>query len=227
MALQSIENSQKQRRNHPLSLRLSVVSLSAFLCTQGRQSCSAFSMVAPPMPPRQMKAPTRNWKTNTYVPPADIVERVTMDKMKDGASSSEKGQPLGTPSLSRGVYPAHASPLFRTEPKSKSSDSESFPSKITRIGMMSYPAFVVRQAASFLADETTELLARKEHQEFLTEAQTGTIKLNRAMSDVLAAQDNLQYLWDIAGEAVVAHGLIQTKPLKLGEQWSVVEGIKP
>ena len=209
----------QQKRINACFVGRSIVVVAAFLSSKERLLCSAFSLVAPPM--QQTATPSRSWKSHTYHP----TELAVSDKVpsKVVLESPERlcpatGQQAATTKDS--LMPALSSPLFPTKDKiehhfrytrTKSGRKLSNVDPITPAQVKSR---IIRFMAATLIHEFAELKISKELDSWLSKLQADTFRMNQAIHDVISAQDNLQYAWNVAGEAIMEYGLVDTNGLQ-------------
>lgn len=176
-----------RKANNPRLMR--PMALFAAFLASGQNQVDGFSMVSPPSALRSVTLPSE-WKTNTFHP----IPLVEPEAFEFAKSLLEKTEPPRT-------VPAHLSPLFRGD-----ADSSRRP-KLRYTTPSQLKSRIVKDMAEFVVKELDELQIARERKVLLEALGTDTFDLIKTGRKVVEIQDNLQHVWDAAGEAMIGFGL--------------------
>ena len=72
---------------------------------------------------------------------------------------------------------------------------------------------IIRKAVASFVKKLQVARMTREKQDFLSGIQADTFGFNRAVHDVVTAQDSFQFAWNVAGEAMIDFGLTNVNGL--------------
>lgn len=200
----------------------SMAVLSVFLASE-QSRVVGFSMVAPPMVTMRSTTMPSEWKTNTYHP-LPIFEPELFDFAQSLLEMDEPPPPPTT------TMPALTSPLFHTNQKPPRSPERaaSVRMNLSEMTPSELKSRIVRHMAEFVVEEFGQAQISKERNVLLDALQVDTFELEKTVRRVVDIQENLQFVWDVAGDAMVDVGLsdIALPSLKKTDEVNLFDSFK-